>query len=48
MKYEYKIDRATYQLREKDLNEYGEQGWELCSVVEVCGDFYYYSKRIKN
>lgn len=47
-KWQYAMKRTNSQLKPADLNKYGEQGWELVSVVssEIYGYIYYFKKEL--
>ena len=44
--YEYKILQSTGGLpNEENLNDLGQEGWELTYMIEKAGDLYVYLKR---
>ncbi len=46
VKWEYMIARSPYgELLDKNLNAYGEQGWELAAVYGNDRSWFYYFKR---
>ena len=49
MKYIYKILESRIPLSESDLNEYGEEGWLLCSACSnEKGWLYIFAKMIEH
>lgn len=43
-KWQYAMKRTNSQLKPVDLNKYGEQGWELVSVISDIYGYTYYFK----
>jgi len=48
MMYEYKILRTeSPTASEEQLDGFGSEGWELCTIIPWMRAFYYYFKRLK-
>lgn len=43
--WEYKVEVNHSGFGLTDLNEFGLQGWELCSAYKDLGHYFYYFKR---
>lgn len=51
---EYKVVEQPYSITQKELNAYGQEGWEMTSCMAVLADrahprtYYYYFRRREN
>jgi hypothetical protein len=46
MHYEHKVLSATTPINEEQLDTLSNEGWELITIIEWQGAFYFYFKRL--
>lgn len=46
MKWEYKTVIEDTPMWSNELALHGEQGWELCGILEYARNYYFYFKRL--
>jgi hypothetical protein len=46
MRYEYHILQADSPINDEQLNDLAAEGWELVTIIQWRGAFYFYFKRL--
>lgn len=46
MKFEYRLVKKDIPMSPHDMDKLGEEGWELCGILEYASIYHYYFKKL--